>query len=686
MTKPTTGRNRAPWMGLLPMIALATLSRAGAAAAQPAADEDVEARGATLPVETPAVETGGTDQEAAESTGAAEQGSPDAVGETTDVPRQPSLNPPDESFFAAGEEGDEAVESPQGEPEVADVAPPGGGQVNPADALLTASIEEAEDREAKGEAEEVSWQEVASRFVDLNGYIRTRADLFYKLHLDRSDGAAFDLPLGDNVNPHGLDCVAGQTCFADDTIAGANMRLRLEPVIHLSSNVQVYATIDLLDNLVLGSTPEGYANQPGDHGGYALAEARSPWVPLRAFASTQVPPDGRNSFTDSVYVKRAWAEVTTPLGRIMFGRMQSHWGLGLLANAGNDIDSSYGDIADRIMLAVRHLGVVAALGTDFAGEGPTSRQIFEHQGQPYDLGQLDDVNQYFAVLGYRPPEEHQLARLRAGLPALAGGVYYVFRNQVLSGEGTDFLGNTDNVIPVLRDAWAHIGDGWFQFRYERFRAELEAVVIYGYIGNQGRNEYREPPLDVIQWGGVLQLEYTLLGQPSAKANRLRIGIEAGYASGDPDQEGLSPRDGILVQDAVTDDRTVSAFRFDPDYDVDLILFEQILGQVSAAHYVRPWVDYTLAIGVGHGKKYLTFRLDTIYSRASEFVSTLSNDPNLGLEIDAAILFETADNFVAMLQYGVFFPFGAYKDLPGVTNGQYDLGNAQTVQGMLAVRF
>lgn len=615
---------------------------------------------------------------------------PPAAGQPADPREPPSLLPPDDSYFGETEPADDTA-APDAEETAAETEQAGP---NPADALLSESIEQAEDREAEEDGEEVSWQEVASRFFDLGGYFRTRGDLFYKLHLGRSDDDVFDRPLGNNVNREGRPCMAGETCFTDDTIAGANLRLRLEPVIHLSSYVQVYATIDLLDNLVLGSTPEGYDNQPGADGGYALVSGRSPWVPLRAFASTQVPPDDRNSFTDSVAVKRAWGEVTTPLGRIMFGRMQSHWGLGLLANGGNGIDSDYGDVADRIMWAARYLGAIAAVGMDFAGEGPTSNAIFEHQGQPYDLGQLDDVNQYVAVLGYKPPEDEQIARLRAGLPAFAGGVYYVFRNQVLSGEGTDSLGNQDNITLVQRDAWAHIIDGWFQFRLERFRAEIEGVVIVGGILNTSPSAFAEENFDILQGGLTAQLEYTLLGHPTVQSNRLRVGIEGGYASGDPNEEGLSPRQGLIVQEGVpgTDGlRTLSRFNFDPDYNIDLILFEQILGRVAGAHYVRPWVDYTLALGIGRSKKHLTFRLDTIYSRASEFVSTRSNDPNLGIEIDLAVMLETADNFVAKLQYGVFIPFGAFEDLTDadgreIAGRQYDLGNAQTLQGMLAITF
>jgi hypothetical protein len=40
--------------------------------------------------------------------------------------------------------------------------------------------------------------------------------------------------------------------------AGANMRFRLTPELHISDNLRVLSQIDMLDNLVLGSTPSGF--------------------------------------------------------------------------------------------------------------------------------------------------------------------------------------------------------------------------------------------------------------------------------------------------------------------------------------------------------------------------------------------------------------------------------------------
>ncbi len=101
-------------------------------------------------------------------------------------------------------------------------------------------------------------------------------------------------------------------------------------------------------------------------------------------------PTERNSLVPSITVSRAWAEVTNAtLGQIRFGRMPWHWGLGILANAGNGIDSDYQTHVDRVMYQLRYrpLSLFAAAMYDFASTGLTSASYrYETgQGQPIDI-------------------------------------------------------------------------------------------------------------------------------------------------------------------------------------------------------------------------------------------------------------------------------------------------------------
>src|SRR5688500_3904943 len=121
-----------------------------------------------------------------------------------------------------------------------------------------------------------------------------------------------------------------------ETLGFANMRLRLMPTVNVSDTLKVHAWIDVFDNMVLGSTPDGYVLEPAS----SFARARSPFVPIEGFTTTAVPPTHlRNSLGDSIVARRAWAEVTNrDLGQLRFGRMGSDWGLGILANGGEGLD------------------------------------------------------------------------------------------------------------------------------------------------------------------------------------------------------------------------------------------------------------------------------------------------------------------------------------------------------------
>src|SRR5262249_57042464 len=129
-------------------------------------------------------------------------------------------------------------------------------------------------------------------------------------------------------------------------------------------------------NLVLGSTPEGTVLGTQGVPGAAAPAPPPANVPIPGFNRTQVPPQaGRNSLTDSVQVKRAWAEVRTPFGELRFGRMPSHWGTGMFVNNGDCLDCDYGTNADRVMFATKLWGHFFAFLWDWVATGPTTSMI-----------------------------------------------------------------------------------------------------------------------------------------------------------------------------------------------------------------------------------------------------------------------------------------------------------------------
>ena len=209
--------------------------------------------------------------------------------------------------------------------------------------------------------------------VKHSGYFRMRSDLFYRG--DLGNGASgLMAPLETTAKNQQHD-------EGGDVLAGANIRLRWSPVLSIGQRAKVGLSLDVLDNMVLGSTPD-----------YGVSRADVPLV----FMSESQSPD----FEDSIRVKQVWGE-WTPLSlfRLRAGRMSDEWGLGMVHNAGDCIDCDFGDTTDRASIQVEALGYESMWFMDYPAEGATIRQPLASMGQAYDGSQVDDVVRWGFTLG-----------------------------------------------------------------------------------------------------------------------------------------------------------------------------------------------------------------------------------------------------------------------------------------------
>jgi uncharacterized protein (TIGR04551 family) len=551
--------------------------------------------------------------------------------------------------------------------------------------------------------------------LTLHGYFRVRAELWDAFNVGRDRPSAtsaagdpdppFDrfIPWEDGRIPAGgcgsdpMPTMPTERC--DSSALGfGTMRLRLSPTLALSDDVRVHAQFDVFDNLVLGSTPDGTVWTPGGAAGFERSD-RVTRVPVDSFAATQLPPQGyRNSLTDSIVARRAWAEVTNRgLGQLRFGRMGSHWGLGLLANGGDGIDGDYSSDVDRIMAITKIAGFHLVAAFDFASEGFIQQNLQDPLLYPYDPAQEDDVDQYVFAVARRFDEEEQEERLQRGDWVLNGGIYFVYRTQKLSTQGianpfTERLDRVDVMATtpglIRREAEAFIPDIWVQFLWGSLRLELEAAFIGGSIENIETASYTQDDFGLLQFGFAFEGEYRLLD------DKLGIYFNAGFGTGDSNVNGLSTQSGLVVQDPPGSEGadTVSTFRFHPNYRVDLIFWRNIMGQVAGAYYFKPGISYDF-IRNSFGQLF-GIRGDAIYSRASSPVQTWGNDPNLGLELNATLYYrsedgpELLDGFYGMLQYGIFFPMDGlgYVTNESTASMVPDLENAQIIRLLLGVEY
>jgi uncharacterized protein (TIGR04551 family) len=570
-----------------------------------------------------------------------------------------------------------------------------------------------------------SWWGTARPTFELHGYFRTRAELLQNFSLGRHNGIGdpqnlWAQPLDNTFTPTNGGPVVVKGCGTNGTAAcydssqaTANLRLRLNPEIHISDNLRILSQIDLLDNLVLGSTPDSYAMTPSvspttgatmtNASGYASA-GYNPYAPLGVFSTTQGPPTaGVNGFQNSVQVNRVWAEYTTPVGQLRFGRMGSQWGLGMVANSGDGIDSDYQSTIDRVMFVtgLKSIDLYMGAAYDFVSSGTNNSNPYTiYGGQPYDNANFTNVAEGVLFLARRTSPSMSHALLERGGLVLNGGFYGVYRAQTLdvTAGQTPYTLNTSCTTASCnngfqyRGASAFIPDVWVQALWRKLRFEGEFASIIGKIDQTPVNV--QVPTQVREFGLVTQSEYLAL------QDKLHLDFGFGWASGDPWAPSLNPGpNGLQTEGNVNG--PISTFRFHPDYRVDLIFFRQILTRVEGAYYFRPSVDYDF-VRQPNGQKFGGGGA-LIWSRASQFEETPGHKRDLGVELDFQLYYQASDGSLnddlekigglyAMLQYGVFFPLGGLDYLPGEQSApgasglNLGLSTAQTVRLFMGIVF
>jgi uncharacterized protein (TIGR04551 family) len=515
-------------------------------------------------------------------------------------------------------------------------------------------------------------------FLELNGYFRFRWDLFNNLNSG--------LP----ADPMGWYLWNGNTAMSTTTPpgtqTGGNMRLRVDPTFNVSEQVRVRAEIDFLDNVVLGSTPTGR-----DYNQFSF------------FSGSQVSPvAGVNWFSNAVSVKRAWGEVQTPVGMLSFGRMPADWGMGIYYNAGGGIDQDFGDNVDRIQFTIplgQFLGGLAVTPYyEWAGSGITYATNFNTVGigQPVNWAENDDAGAIGLMVARKDTPDQQRRKLEKGASSVSYGLLFNYKSQsvglpmlsmqtpspagiVPAGVG----GVTAPIQTISRNASAGTLDLSFKWVSKKFELEAEAVGIYGSIGNVGWDP-TQPAVsaDILQGAAVLRGKVKL-----GDAGRFAVGGEFGIASGDnapgfgnfpgrcnvaanvPDASRCNQIavpgsfDGQQYSANASDNTSTSIgnYRFNPAYQVDLILWRRLLGTVTDAWYVKPTFRWDVLDG-------LTVGGQVVYSQAifAESTPSQTNSP-LGIELDVGVKYQSDDGFVFFLDYGLLKLLNGFNMTTTVNN-------------------
>ncbi len=566
------------------------------------------------------------------------------------------------------------------------------------------------------------------QIFEIDGYLRLRSDYMHDFFL----GLGYsNVPSGSTVSgttnyglppfPVPLECPPatasgviavnqpnnpGSNC-SHKNIGGANLRLRLEPTLNVTDQVRVHAQIDVLDNTILGSTPDslagiqGYNIPPATTGaGNAISPTALPGVAPSGFqAMTMDPPEiGQNGFVSSIRAKRAWAEVDSEFGSLRFGRMPWNWGRGIFYNDGNCADCDVGTTVDRVMALTTIYGHQLAFAWDLGAQGVTTQQLSlgrsDPSGYPYDLSQNDDVLELVASITRIDNQIALRERIDRGDVVVNYGLQVVYRNQGnvdavpttvnpanQAGFGPQPLMPDQYPTAVPFDGISVTPDVWFKLYYKTFTLEAEGVGVFGRIMHPGALAAEDHELTMVQAGWVLAGELRLFH------DAFFVGFETGGATGDsaaaPGQY-LNYRWRFVQQPA--GDYTLNDFHFSPDYHVDEIFFRHIMGTVTNAYYVKPQASYwfdlgkTRALGINGG---------AIFSMAAVQVSTPGDALAYGVETDVSLGYRnTGEGFFANLTWGVFWPLAALDRPASIwpANDAASASAAQILRGSLGVHF
>jgi hypothetical protein len=323
--------------------------------------------------------------------------------------------------------------------------------------------------------------------------------------------------------------------------------------------------------------------------------------------------------TATFNIKRAWMEFDVPIGKLRIGRQPSDWGLGLLGNDGNGFDDLFGEnhggsTYDRILFATRPWAIAQkvmgqedsgfplffAVAVDRLVEDPL-REYYGYKcdldpaGQGagdwvggYNVGRDDQYDPRCDVRNGQSQgwgadgetdEEHDYIENRDASTRKSDwwadsqdDVYEMIYALIYKGDDIKLFGQSSDlhlgVYTVNRsqqetDSNIWIVDAYGHLKFNGFLLEGEVLNISGQTnaitlpGGDGANPLYK---DVDIWGYVVRTGYE---QPRYSAI-----FETGYASGDDD-----------VTDAKFTGRALHA-----DYNVGLLLYEEVLSRVSAAAF------------------------------------------------------------------------------------------------------
>ena len=342
---------------------------------------------------------------------------------------------------------------------------------------------------------------------ELDGYFRIRPRMLRNLNFGLG-GLAYD------TLPPDLQRYTS-TEDGDANLSSTDIRLRLEPTIHVSRNVEVVATFDIFDNYSLGSSA-------ATNNGNVILD------------------DGSIASQDAIYVKRAYASLRALNDQleVTLGRVPNHFGLGMLFNAGDCLSCDYGHTADRVSFGLKMMDHLFVASYDWVASGPTLSP--EYPGRlGFDAFPWDDVDQWSIKAMHVDAEELIEDHVAQGKSVFNYGGWFIYRSQAsgtaesgaLTEDNTDTLAEevaTGTTAQEPRDGRLYVIDAFAKYYSGPLTLGVEAAFIGGSFSDNVGGVDAPDATSITQLGLAAEVNYGL----ESRERGAQLNLKVGGASGD----------------------------------------------------------------------------------------------------------------------------------------------------------
>ncbi len=382
------------------------------------------------------------------------------------------------------------------------------------------------------------------KFFELYGYFSANHLFTYNLFMNGNNPY---LP----TTPYANEKERGE-----DVLSWGQLRLHLEPIINVAETMSIHSKLTLLGSRLVGTD-----NTVPDAPEHALL------------------PGTQTTVDPSVRVEGLWGVLDTPIGELRVGRMPFHWGLGILYNDANTVDTfTSGDYLDRVMFIIPVMGIKIIPAFDYISEGAMVR----YNDHFIDASSRDDGWQVALMLTM---QEDDPAVLKEKL--LKEATVYEFGFLGMYSWKSDASTETIITVPPAaytlseQDARLFTMDLWGTLYYKNFSIKGEIAYLDGKLG-RFESDTASGRISARMFGAALEAQWQYIPR------KLHFTLLSGAATGDSAagvQGDAVNLPGKAIDAALGLDTKVENFRFNTNYNFNSFVWREALGRFTSGYYV-----------------------------------------------------------------------------------------------------